>query len=363
MRNVTVVAAIILAAGVAPVRGQAPPVTVGVTGRVQVQWNSTSVADEEAGGPVASSTFETRRVRLGVNVLVSDWIRGAIEPEFALGRFQIRQAWMALEVDSALVIRAGQFKKPFSMIFLTSSTAHPMIERGVRIRGLAEAMERAEPGRLSALDGALLVGEQHALLDTQGYLAYELGATLEGRRGGLAWAAGVFNGSGPDARDDNDDKSFAARASYTVDVGTPLKLGAAWSRRELTWTDASTRTGNAYEVDVELGGLRRGVWLLGEVSTGRNLVTREQFTGAQAVLSYFHATGGARVEGIEPMGRISWADPDDTIDGDAGMLLTPGVNVYFFGRNRLMLNWDVYVPESDVFSTQHAGRAQMNLYF
>jgi hypothetical protein len=175
MRNVTV-AAMILAAGVVPVRAQAPPVTVGVTGRVQVQWNSTSVADDEAGDPLASSTFETRRVRLGVDVRVSDWIRGAIEPEFALGRFQIRQAWMALEVDSALVIRAGQFKKPFSMIFLTSSTAHPMIERGVRIRGLAEALERTAPGRLSALDGALLIGEQHALLDTQGYLAYELGA-------------------------------------------------------------------------------------------------------------------------------------------------------------------------------------------
>src|SRR5690606_32122029 len=96
-----------------PVHAQSVPITVELTGRMQFQWNTTSVEDHDIGEPIASSTFETRRVRLGVNVAVGDWIRGFIEPEYALGNVQLRQAWMALDIDPALILRAGQVKKPF----------------------------------------------------------------------------------------------------------------------------------------------------------------------------------------------------------------------------------------------------------
>ena len=350
----------------APAQAQQLPISVEFGGRMQFQWNSTSVDAAEAGEPIASNTFETRRVRLAADIRVGDWIRGFIEPDFALGRLQIKQAWMSLELDPALVVRAGQFKKPFSVINLTSSTAHPMIERGVRIRGLAESLEALNQGELSSVHGDLLIGEQHALLETQGYLAYDMGVALMGEIGAFGWQAGAFNGNGPDARDENGGKSVAARATYEVDIGTPVTLGAAWSRRELSWPapgDPETRTGDAFEVDIELGGLREGWWLLGELSSGTNLATEERFLGAQGVLARFFSTGGARIEGIEPMARVSWGDPDDSVDGDAGLLLTPGLNVYFMSRNRLMFNWDVFVPEGDRFETQHAGRAQFNLYF
>jgi hypothetical protein len=58
------------------------------------------------------------------------------------------------------------------------------------------------------------------------------------------------------------------------------------------------------------------------------------------------------------LGRISWGDPDRSIAGDEGLLLTPGVNLHLPGRNRLQLNWDVFVPGGDRFETKHALRAQ-----
>lgn len=350
----------------APVHAQTAPVRVDLTGRMQFQWNSTSIDGTGLGDPVASSTFETRRVRLGASIRIGDWIRGFIEPEYALGNLSLKQAWMSLDLDSGVVLRAGQFKKPFSAINLMSSTAHPMIERGVRIRGLEDWLAAANQGELNSVRGDLLIGEHYALLDVQGYAAYDLGAMVEARRGPVGLAAGVFNGNGADTRDENDSKSLAARATYDVDPGLPMRLGAAWSRRELRWPDpaaAETRSGHAFEVDVELGGLREGWWLIGELSSGTNLATEERFLGAQGVLARFFGTNGRRIEGVEPMARVSYGDPDDSIDDDAGMLLTPGVNLYFVGRNRLMFNWDVYVPESDRFATQHAGRAQINLYF
>jgi hypothetical protein len=361
-----IAAAVGIVAGAGSVHAQTPSITATVTGRAQFQWNSTSVAADEIGEPLASSTFETRRVRLGASVRVGDWIRGFIEPDFALGRLQLKQVWIALELDSALVVRAGQFKKPFSVINLTSSAAHPMIERGVRMRGLSEALGAVNTGELSSVRGALLIGEQHTLLETQGYLAYDMGVSIEGQLGRLGWAGGLFNGNGPDARDENGGKSLAARVTYAIAAGAPITLGAAWSRRELNWptaADPATRSGDAFEVDVELGGLRQGWWGLAELSSGTNLATEERFLGAQAVAARFMRTGGTRIEGIEPMARVSYGDPDDTVDGDSGMLLTPGLNLYFAGRNRLMFNWDVFVSENDLHETQHAGRAQINLYF
>jgi hypothetical protein len=359
---------VLLCAAAAPAWSQPAPVRATLGGRMHYQWNSTSIDQAEAGAaaPVASSTFETRRVRLAVDVQVSDWIRGMIEPEFAMGRLALRNAWVAFEVDSALVVRAGQFKKPFGLVLLTSSARLPVIERGVRIRGLDDALRRTADGRLGEVRGQLLVGEHFALLETQLYLAYEMGLAVEGRRGPLGWSLGVFNGGGPDQRDENDGYSAAGRVTWRAEGVMPVVLGAAWSRRELNWptpVSPETRSGDAFAVDAELGTFRRGMWVVAELATGDNLGTLERFVGAQAIASYFVATGGARIEGWEPVGRVSWGDPDRGVAGDEGLLLTPGMNLYFAGRNRLMLNWDVYMPRGDGFDTQHAARAQVNLHF
>ncbi|HSJ10911.1 MAG TPA: porin [Longimicrobiales bacterium] len=361
------VAACLFQAVGAPVAAQAPAVRATLTGRSHFQWSTTSVGEDEAGSAQVSSTFETRRVRLAAEVQVSDWIRGRIEPEFTLGTLRLRQAWMSFAFDPAFVVRAGQVKKPFGAINLKSSADGAVIERGVRIRGLESALTRANPDAYASLRGSTLIGEQHALLDGQAYLGYDQGVTVEGERGALSWAAGIYNGSGPDARDENDGKSIAARMDVRMPTSAPLKVGAAFSRRELNWPAASgaeTRSGNAFAVDVELGAFRRaGVWLMAEAALGDNLVTEERFTGAQVIASWHRPTGSDRVEAVEPVARVSWGDPDGTMDGDGGVLVTPGVNLYFAGRNRFMLNWDVYVPEGDGVDTQHALRAQFNLHF
>lgn len=85
-------------------------------------------------------------------------------------------------------------------------------------------------------------------------------------------------------------------------------------------------------------------------------------TGIHGLVSWFAPRGG-RVEGWEPVVRLGWADPATDIDGDAGILLTPGFNVYFNGRNRFMVNGDVYVPERDDLDTEFAFVAQLQAHF
>src|SRR5688572_29656434 len=112
-------------------------------GRVHAQFSTTSVDEEElraAGGevaaPIPNNMFETRRVRFGAELEYTQQITGKIELEFGMGRLLLRDVFMNVAYDPALQLRVGQFKKPFSLMQLTSSTRWPIIERSVRIRGL-----------------------------------------------------------------------------------------------------------------------------------------------------------------------------------------------------------------------------------
>jgi hypothetical protein len=342
-------------------------VEIGLTGRLQYQFNTTSVGEAEIGEPIAASTFETRRVRLGVNLTFADWLSALIEPEYALGRLQLRQAWVNLGIDPKFELRFGQFKKPFSAWQLTSSVIHPLIERAVRIRGLNEVLgaldDAASTPLLSRLNEVVLPGEEQELLERMGYSSYDMGTVAHGELGRFQYTAGVFNGTGSDTRDNTDGKGFAARVTMQLPVRAPLTIGAGVSRQEIMLDGEEEVDGTAFEVDAELGGFRRpGIHVLGEAMMGTNLAVDERMMGIQGVVSWFAPASG-RIEGFEPLGRLSWADPNGEIDGDEGLLVTPGFNVYFVGRTRLMLNWDVFVPADDRFETVHAMRAQAQVAF
>lgn len=351
-----------------PLRAQsARDVEISLTGRLQYQFNTTSVDEADLGENIAASTFETRRVRFGVNLSYDEWLTALIEPEYALARLQLRQAWINLGIDPRFELQFGQFKKPFSIWQLTSSTTHPMIERAVRIRGLYDLYgaidDAAATPLLDRLDGEVVVGEEQDMLERMGYSSYDMGAVAHGELGRFEYTAGVFNGTGADTRDDTDGKGFAARVSMRLPTEAPFSLGAGVSRQEISVGDEETSEGTAFEVDAVYGAFRRpGLYVLAEAVTGTNLAVDERFRAAQGLVSWFARTRG-RIEGFEPLGRLSWGDPNDEIEGDEGLLLTPGFNVYFVGRTRLMLNWDVFVPADDRFDTVHALRAQAQVAF
>jgi hypothetical protein len=377
---VTKAASLLLALCVLPVAVTGQTLEAGelrlkLGGRMQAQWSTTSVDEAELiaqnrrpAAAIPSSMFETRRVRLATELAYGDLVTGKIELEFGMARLLLRDVWMNLAIDPAVQLRFGQFKKPFSLMQLTSSSRGPIIERSVRIRGLTDRLLADDQDSvIHTFRGRLVPGEEHELLDVFGYQNFDLGAMVHGAIGRFGYQVGVFNGPGSDANDDTNGKSIAGRATFKVLTSTPLTVGAGISTREHRVTSTPTiltLDGTAYELDFELGDFRRkGIHLLGEATTGTNLVTEKSFLGAHLIAAWFQPVEEARIEGWEIAGRVSWADPDDAAEGDEGMLLTPGFNVYFSGRNRLMLNWDVYLPGGANFHKEHALRAQAQVYF
>lgn len=342
---------------------------VELTGRVQVQFNTTSVDEDDIGERFAWSTFETRRIRLGVDLIYGDWMTGKIEPDFAQGDLSLKDAWIGWGFDDAFHVRFGQFKKPFSRIELISSTQILPIERGVRIRGLDDALALEGGPVFHYFDDDLVFGDPFGLVDVHGYSGRDLGVSVHGAFGRrLGYAIGIFNGSGADRLDGHDGKSIAGRLAYEPASDLPLSLGVGVSYVEdrvedFLGTDLEVH-GTAFELDAEWGAFRRPGWhAVLEGAIGDNLVADEPFLAGQAWLAYFHPVEGRRVEGVEPLLRLGYGDPDTRRDDDHGILLTPGLNLYFFGRNRFMVNWDVFFSGLEGVDTQHALRAQAQVYF
>ncbi|MBW3552358.1 MAG: OprO/OprP family phosphate-selective porin [Gemmatimonadetes bacterium] len=345
------------AAGGAAQVVQAGPLTLDFTGRAQVQSNTTSIGDDELGegnGP-ATAAFETRRIRFGTAFAFEDWITGVLEVDFGGGAASLTDAYIDVELSEAFGVAAGQQKKPFGLFELTSNTKILTIERTARIRGLEEYL------------GAL-PGDAHTLLDEGRYLGRDIGVVVHGEAGRVGYAGGVFNGSGPNAREELGSKAYAGRLA--LGVTEAVVVGAAVSRQPTgrDGPDGDELIGTAWAIDAELGGFREpGMHLMAEVMGGDGPALTPgaempRMLGAQAAAGWFVQRTG-RVEGVEPVLRVSWGDPDTDADSEAGALITPGVNLYFTGRNRLMLNGDLYVPSQDGLDTQYGVLAQLQIYF
>src|SRR5688500_3094182 len=94
------------------------PVKLKLLGRVQTQFSTTSVDEEEllAAGrapsaAIPSSMFETRRIRFGAELEFDKWLVGKLETELGMARLQIRDAFLNMAFSPHAQVRVGQFKK------------------------------------------------------------------------------------------------------------------------------------------------------------------------------------------------------------------------------------------------------------
>lgn len=278
---------------------------------MQTQFSTSSVDSV----PVQDWTL--RRVRLESAVRYGERVGGKLQVEFAGNRVTLKDAYMRLSFGPALNVLAGQAHRPFGLVTPSSSALMAPIERGVRIRGMEKARE------------------QYTLVSDLGYSERDVGVQLNGRLPlplTPFYAAAFTNGPTHLVHGGERSYQLTARAGFR-----PLKsvaLAGSWGRRDFVREDsagAHSRGGHAWAVDAEVGGYRPGVHLVGEVAFGdEDPLEERHFLGAQGWVSY-------RTAGLEPLLRVSYGDTER-----GGTLVTPGVNVYLGGMNRVMLNLDVW---------------------
>jgi hypothetical protein len=346
---------------------------------VQAQF-STADGDSSSefnSAAVVGSGFEIRRLRVQADVRIGENVNMVLQPSFEMGNLRLRDAYLRVALwrspTAALGLTIGQEKKPNNRYELTSSNTLPSIERGMRIRGFGTAQ--------------LVDGAQNNLLEYNGYLAHDLGASADlalfSNR--LAVRAGVYNGSGESSQDVNNAKSYGARVTGTVLVDAEqrprLRVGASvFSRDRGVFSDSarfrfhadSAHRSTAYGVDLEWGDFRPGLHVIADFATGEHLdpafsklsglptgnrnfgavvpnapdSAYSTFASLQAVVGwrfqFDDPTGTRLVTALEPALRVDLTDPDTDRDSDGAMLITPALSVHFTQTTIMRAGVDLY---------------------
>jgi hypothetical protein len=324
-------------------------VEITLTGRLHTQFNTSSVATEPG------DEILIRRARFSAAIKINDFVSGLIEPEYAGNKAQLKVAFLRLAFGPALNATIGQYKRPFDLFTLTSSTDILVIERTGDIRGV------------DTCAGVGGVCSFNRFLEQLQYSATDIGIILDGhdRRGRVSYAVAVMNGPGPNVADENGTKSYTGRVTYAP---TPnVHLGGNVAVHDYVNPVRGNAYASAFGGDVEIGNFRQGFHLQAGAVAGDNwraLVAGQpgQFVALQAIAAYklpVHRPPYA--EAIEPVARVSWGNPDTATPGDGGLLLTPGVVWYIAGRNKIGADVDVWHPQQG--NTEWGLKVQSYLFF
>lgn len=315
-----------------PVNSRAVSVTL--TGRVHTQFNTSSVTGADF------SEFLVRRARATIEVELNDFVSGKIQPEFGEGSTSLRDAYVELNFDPSFQVKFGQFKRPFDIFELTSSTQILVVERAGGIRGVSDC---AGPGGICSLS---------RFTEKLGFSDRDVGMIVEGETGKATYAFSVTNGVGANLEDENGTKSYTGRVGVAASEKVKIagNLGVHDYVNPVTGSDDYALAAGA---DIEVGNFTEGFHLQAGVVAGQNWASPDavgdasNFLTLQAIASNKTPVRDNRyVSHIEPVARISWGDPDRDTADDGGLLLTPGLMVHFIGRNKVAANIDIYIPST-----------------
>jgi hypothetical protein len=312
-----------------------------------------------------------RRARVSLEAKIDERLSLKIEPDFSsVDGISLKDTWGRYAFSDAIAFRAGHFIRPFDGFFMTSSSQLPF-ERAVEVAGVSGAMLPSYSGLAKSI----------------GLADRDVGATLEGNpgEGPVTYWLGVFQG-GSDSRsnDTNTAKQFIGRLQVAVDAGgQPLELAGAVALSDAPFTATDGETEAEYYRNFELWAQRgdydrdgflvqAGVILgnnpaLNEAGSAIDLAAGEDFASLltwQGVAAYRIPVEGADwLEAVAPLVRVSYGDPNTNVDDDHAWGFTPGFTLYFHGRNRLALTWDIARFGADGVGSENSFKAQMQFHF
>lgn len=296
-----------------------------------------------------------RRARLVFDLKLNDFISARFQPSFDVFVSRIQDAYVRLTFAPQARVTIGQFKRPFDVFELTSSSQILVIER----TGIVPGVNTCSGGILICTYGTLSGGLR--------YGGRDLGVMLDGAVGSsrLRYAFSITNGSGISQREENGTKSYTGRLAMSL-PGNLAVSGQIGVHDFINETRDMNDYASAWALDADWGTYERGLHVKAGVMGGENWrgLTDEgdprEFTAVQGIATYkFLLRGDGRVQAIEPVLRVSTSDMKGA--GGDGLLITPGVVFFFTGRTKFAVNTDIWSPDEG--DAQWSLKAQMYFHF
>jgi hypothetical protein len=320
--------------------------SIRVGGRMHTQYATSSVDSY-------NDQFFFRRARLELDMTLNDFFEARLQPDFGGFEAVLKDAYVRLRFSPEFQVTMGQFKRPFDLFELSSSTDLSLIERDARIGGL---------NTCAGVGGTCSYAR---LTEKLGFADRDIGVRVAGEKGKVAYEAAMTNGAGQNVADENDAKSFSGRVSVKV---TP-ELAVSGNLASHDYVDPAKKDARAgaWGVDAQYGAWRDGLLVQASLVGGDNWKKLDAsadpapFLAFQGAASWYAPLEGKRFVGIEPLVRLSWADPNTDAADDGGVVFTPGLMLYVAGRTKIGFNWDVWSPQAG--KTEHSFKFQSFLYF
>jgi hypothetical protein len=302
------------------------------TGLIEPMWSYTS----DDGPP--SNEFLIRRARMAMRVKINDWVAGIVEPDFEDGNLNLKDAYVKAELGESVKLTAGQAKRRFDLFELVAPSQLLVIERDGRI------------GRRNIMSYSYLT-------EALGFADRDIGLFLDAELADekVELNAAITNGSGANTSPTIGEKAFQARVSVSPIEDTDLAFNVGVSAKPYEQAGSDVGYAPAFEASLEWGNYDAGWHVQAGFVGGTNWqeyrVADDKaptFTATQGIVSYKKKLANdGKFEALEPLLRVSWADPSGDAEKDDGLLVTPGVNLFITNRTRLSLDADIYSPSAD----------------
>ncbi len=389
-RTTSIGTALAVIIGTATASAQTTYPNVRLSGRLQEQFYYFSNEGYAATVGPQSNIF-TRRARIEARGQISENVGVYIQPSFEGGRnlssvattctstpvgagggtptltcrttgrsgLRLRDAYIDVRFSpeaskSALYLRAGQEKRPFSRYELTSSTNLPSIERGA--------------------GQGLLPRASNDLFGAAGFLSHDVGASirLEHKLDDtrlITVKFGAYNGQGESLNDANNKKSFGARG--TVAITPKLEVGGSWFAHDGIVTVGgvpdSSFTNYAFDIDAQWGKPGdEGLFALAEYLHG-NDASAAKFTiqGMQGVAAYNirMKSPTSWLYAVEPAVRFDIADPNTDADNDRVTTITAALGIYMSSRAQFRVAYERESFQGDVSPSISGMRSALTVNF
>lgn len=255
--------------------------------------------------------FRMRRARVGLKGEILKNINYRLQID-ALKSPVLLDAQIEIEFIPHARLRFGQFKVPFSLENLTSSSALDTINRSLTVEKLC-------PGRDIGANGR------------------DIGVAVNGQFSRIECFLGVFNGSGINKTDFNDQKDIAGR--FVFYPGSSLTLGLShYNGRYSSHPGASVVERNRTGIDMFF--IKDQLSVKGEYIFARD---------AQIESYAWYLQGGCYImpEKLQAIVKYDSFDKNLDIQGDRISVMTLGLNWFFSEKTKFQINYEYHREDTN----------------
>jgi phosphate-selective porin len=251
--------------------------------------------------------FSIKRARATLSGDVTDRIQYKIQVDATKSPILI-DVQAEYRFSPKAILRAGQFKLPFSMENLISSSSLDTINR-------SQTVEKLCPGRESGSQGR------------------DIGIMFTGSAAKLEYAIGVFNGAGINKLDTDERKDFSGRLVFS-----PLKslslAGSFYLGKQAATAGAVPRKDRlGLEVFYRAGS---GHFKAEAIFAKDGSVSRQ---GAYAQAGYFLSA-----KKLQAIAKFDYLDMDTGLKADTFRIATLGLNWFFSEKSKVQVNYEHHRP-------------------